>query len=61
MRQISKEMNPSPTNGRPIYNLGDYIRQRCLCEEGVKHLKKEKKKVTPSVNLYLEPILRNII
>jgi len=47
MGQVSREMNHSPPNGRPRYNVGDYISQRGLCEEGMKHLKKEKKKVTP--------------
>ena len=47
MGQVSRKMKPNSPNGRPRYNLGDYISQKGLCEEGMKHLKKETKKVTP--------------
>jgi len=43
MGQVSREMNPNPPNGRPRYNLGDYLRQRSLYE-GKKIERKRKRK-----------------
>jgi len=47
MGQVSREMNPNPPNGRPRYNLGNYIRQKGLYKEGTKHLKKERNREPP--------------
>ena len=46
MGHVSMGMNPSPPNGRPRYNLRDYIRQRGLCEWGMGNLNKKEKKET---------------
>ena len=43
MGQVSRKINPSPPNGRPRYNLDDYIRQRGLCEVGDETSKERKK------------------
>ena len=43
MVQVLREVNPSPLNGRPRYNLDDYIRQRDSYEEGNERSKDKRK------------------
>jgi len=44
MGQVLRGMNLNPPSGWPTYNLGDYIRQRGLCEKERKHLRKERER-----------------
>ena len=47
MRQVSREMNPSPPSGRPRYNLDDYIKQKDPNEEGDEKSEEKRKKFIP--------------
>ena len=44
MGQVPRKINSNPPNGRPRYNLDDYIRQKGLYEEGHETYEERRKK-----------------